>query len=283
MVCVTKTEVQMRESTVEKTTQGDVYRVAEKYQALHKLGSEGGFLAPSVVGVDEARSMVILERIRGIRSIREHYREFMKKEADESGIASVFEHAGRVLAWIHLKLDCPNAYEWRPDGKFLHAITRYGLDGFALREEEMVQLHGDYGFANVFTRERVGGKPEIVIIDPCGDGYSTRHDWCRGPRYVDVGKMLLSIEGKVPLSWQFLVRRRDVRSLQNAFLKGYEDFCGVILDRTLCFSYAYALGACYFSSRYSLCGRQAAAIMYNRIWRGNFPLKRKLKWMVRTK
>ena len=278
-----KLKVIVRENTVEKTIRGDVQKVAEKYQALHKLSRESGFVAPTSISIDEARNMVILERIHGIRSIREPYREFMKNQADETAVLSMFERAGRALAWIHLKLIRPDASEWTPDTIFLNAVSRYGLDEFKLGEEEKVQLHCDYGFANVFIRERSGEEADIVIIDPCAEGYSTRYDWCCGPRYIDVGKMLLSLEGQVPLSWQPMIRRDGVRRLQNAFLDGYENVSGISLDRALCFSYAYAIGVCYFSSRYSPVGRLAAAVMYNRIWKRNFPLKRKLEWMAGNK
>ena len=273
-----KSKVNIFDSTIEKQVATGVTLVAEKYRALHKMSLAGDFVAPAVVSVDPGGNQLTLERIHGVESIRNQYYKYMVDQIEPKEILGLFNRVGRILARIHHELEeRPEAQDWKPSDSFLVAVEQYGVEHLINPlDQQSVQLHGDYGFANVLVRQGQENDFDIVIIDPCEDGYSCRHDWCRGPRYVDIGKMLLSIEGKVPVGWQRKIDQDKVCRLQHAFLVGYEDASGLKLNQSLCFAYAYALGFCYFLNRFPFYYRVAITIMYNRILRGNFPLKNKL-------
>lgn len=265
--------------TVLKTVHGSVDEVAEKYQAIWRVSKKvpGAFSAPRVLGADAERNAVVLERLPDVHSIREVYLDFMIGTAPASTAEAVFHQAGHVLALLHQNLWRPDAARWHPPHRFKAALKKYGMAGDVVTPFEPVQLHGDYGFANVLCRSRDGEALDLVIIDPCQDGYSTETDWCLGPRYVDIGKMLLSAEGKVPLVRQPLVRRRKVRLVQSWFLGGYSSVRDVNDEVDVCFAYAYGLAACYFGYRFAVGGALATGIIYNR-FRRNFPLAAKLRF-----
>lgn len=271
--------VDIREEAVIKTIGGDVDEVAEKYEAIWQLSREpaAGFAAPRVLDTDVAQGAVVLERIPDVRSIRELYLRFMKGSASAATAEAAFHRAGHVLALLHEHLLRPGAAEWDPPRPFTAALKRYGVRRDPGVSTDPVQLHGDFGFANVLFRTGKGGDIELVVIDPCPDGYSTGTNWCLGPRYVDIGKMLLSIEGKVPLLRQPLLRQPKVRLLQASFLRGYGVVRDVTQDAEACFAYAYGLAACYFEYRYPIGRGLATAFLYNR-FRRNFPLEVKLRF-----
>ncbi len=275
-------EVRVLASTVEKAVLGSVDLVARKYQSLHRVASEATFVCPAVVGVDRTKNVVILERVQGIVSVRDAYRLVMKgRKPIDDGVA-VFQAAGAALARIHEELKSGVSQEWQPSSAFKDATRRYGCEWPERNlENDVVELHGDFGFANVLMLQDYRGPPIIVIIDPCADGYSTIHDWCSGPRYVDIGKMLLSLEGKVPLRCHLAIDSEKVKVLQIAFIRGYEEIYGKELDLDLCFAAAFALGCLYFEARFSFLGRIAQGAIYNRLWRYNKPLRAKVDGMRR--
>ena len=271
--------VEIHEDKVIKRVPSDVGLVAEKYRALHKISAGADFRAPVVLGIDGKNMTIALERIHDIESSRVAYREFMSAAEPSNHSLKLFERIGKSLAYIHSTLYCDMRCKvWKPSRLFASAVEDYGFTESLWPENEpLVQLHGDYGFANVMVRGLDQANPEIVIIDPCSDGYSCAYDWAQGPRYLDLAKMLLSLEGKVPYTYQYCIRNKRVCQLQGAFIKGYEAIYGRNLNLSLCYAYAYALGVCYFSARYPVSGGLRKTVLYNRRLRKNFPLDVKVE------
>jgi hypothetical protein len=270
--------VRMGPHSIEKRVAGSADEVAEKYDRIHELGKKFGFIAPAAISVDLIQNIVVMERIHAVRSIRDVYLGFMSGSVKSEMALEIFGQAGRVLAVLHSNLQHRNSPKWYPQPCFTKAVKRYGFNEIRRPSSEEVELHCDYGFANVLFRQPAGGKIEIVVIDPCQDDYSTLHDWCRGPQYVDIGKMLLSLEGKVSLGNQILLRRGKIRALQERFLKGYASVRRVSYEPG--FAYAYGLGECYFARRYPVIRRLGMNVVYNTLVKGNFPLAVKMKGMA---
>ncbi|HEX6260675.1 MAG TPA: hypothetical protein VFZ51_08470 [Woeseiaceae bacterium] len=262
--------VRIRADRVEKEVGSGAERTAEKYRVLQRIGDECGFRAPGVL--DVKGGVISLERLDGIRSVRELYWDAMRRRVELAAVRMLWIRIGEVLAAIHACSPRPGNSDWIPPVGFAADLVRYGNTVGYDANVCSAPLHADFGFANVFFR---GAPPwDIVVIDPCADGYSTYDDWVAGPVYVDVGKMLLSLEGKVAAYRQPFLDRRTVGSLQVSFLAGYAAG-GARLDPLTAFAYAYALGRCYFAKRYAALRGIAMSTLYNRLWKGNFPWTRK--------
>lgn len=281
MAVVHRFPVRILHDTVEKSVSSEPARIADKYRNIRCIGEKSGFLVPRVLEVRPEDGVVVFERIRPLRSVRDWYLAAME-DPDALGLArKVFYRIGRSLAAIHDGSYSHSGEAWVPSDVFCHAVRKYGgsLDSDA---DNMVELHADFGFANVFTcDETISEDAPLVIIDPCADGYSTFNDWCRGSRYVDIGKMLLSLEGKVSARHQLRLRQEVIIDLQSSFLQGYGEHIGKILDVGLGYAYAYGIGACYFYRRFGPIGRFGNYMLYNRLWKRNYPLGAKIQWMNR--
>jgi hypothetical protein len=282
MTSMLRTPVRILEQTVEKVVTGDVQALADKYRDLRQIGQKAGFVVPAVQHVRGDGNTLVFERIHHMRSIRDWYLESMGDPSLLEITAGLFHRVGAILAAIHAGEYSHEGETWSPPVRFSSAVAEY-MEGAVGEEGDAVELHGDFGFANVFTcGQEPSGCHRLVVIDPCADGYSTFNDWCRGPRYVDLGKMLLSLEGKVSLRHQGRLRPTVIRALQQSFIRGYGDHAGVPVDPAMSYAYAYGAGACYFRYRFGPLGRYANRMIFNRGWKRSFPLVTKLEWMSRV-
>lgn len=279
-MAVSKVPVRIRKHTVEKYVGPEAESTAEKYRSLSVISVECDFTAPKVLSVDSRNGVITLERIRGIISFRDIYCDFMQENLDEDTSVRITSKIGETLGHIHNNLKSDREMQWRPSAEFAQGLKTYGFANPVNIDECRVQLHGDYGFANVWLKN---GEEKVVVIDPCNDGYSCRSDWNYGPIYLDIGKMLLSLEGKVPLQKQPRITSDKVQILQGAFLDGYKRVGNLDVDIPSCFAYSFALASCYFSSKYPILKKLAIFALYNSWWKKNFPLHRKITEFNRKK
>jgi hypothetical protein len=272
--------VRLMDGRVEKLIGEHVAPIARKYDAIHRIALHEGFVAPKVVSYDERDGMLVLERIERLVSIRELYWLFMVKRSDEAIGLALMRRAGEILASLHLGLQSAQFSEWTPCASFTAALQDYGYHQTDMGTVPHAQLHGDFGFANIFVQGAFRLDSPLVVIDPCADGYSSCEDLDRGPVYLDVGKFLVCLEGLIRPSRQLFLDPHKIARLQNAFLDGYAAKVPYAVDRVACFAFAYALGRLYFSKLYPRSKWLAIRMLYNRPWKRNFPLERKLETLA---
>lgn len=257
----------------------EVGAIASKYNAMHKISEAGGFIAPQVLEVREHHGEIDLEKIDPIENLRSLYLQAMSNASAFRHITELLKRVGGVLGNIHNNLATKEQKtNWQPSTVFCRALHTYGwLSGMDSMSDGQVQLHGDFGFANIFLKPKSSSPPDVVVLDPCSDGYSCLDHWCYGPRELDIGKMLLSLEGKVSLRQQIKIRKKVINRLQKAFIEGYESEIGNPVDVEKCFAFSYALGACYFMSRSRLKKNFGLTILFNDLWKDNYPINKKLE------
>lgn len=266
---VAEARVRVFDDRVEKRVGKGAERTAAKYRLLHDISAASGFVAPDVLATDRRAGTVVLERIDDITSVRDVYWALMRGKVDPHVAAGLWRRIGAVLAMIHRHRPADRGETWVAPASFRRKLAAYGSVATAGAPVPMATVHGDFGFANVFVR---GSAPwQIVVIDPCHDGYSTTADWTYGPTYLDLGKMLLSLEGKVPLAWQAFLDRASICLLQEAFLEGYAEVSGTAPDTRECCAYAYGLADLYCAARYPVLSQLALGILFNRSWKRNYP------------
>jgi hypothetical protein len=263
---------------VHKIVSTDIIETAEKYRALESISTICGFIAPHLEAVNVTSHQLTFTRLQHIHCVRELYLFAMRSDAGMADAENVFYKTGEILSKIHNNLPRYSASkEWVGPREFDVALAQYGYSGSsAASADEVVPLHGDFGFANVFYKMEATHDPRIVVIDPCGDNYTTSYSWCHGSRYIDIAKMILCLEGKISLLGQFKLRRRVVCRLQKAFLRGYQSASGVLIEQDRCFAFAYAIAVCYFKKKHSFFPSAYVQVIYNAILNSNFPLSLKI-------
>jgi hypothetical protein len=255
----------VRDHCVEKVSLNPTL-LATKYDAVHQVGLEAGFIAPRVLAVRSDR--IVLERLFDMVPLGELY-----LTRDPERVDSLMSNVGTVLGRLHQGLVTDIASAWSPPEGFRAALRDYLGWDVDLAFLDAAVLHCDYSFANVFVTG--GEQPRIVVIDPCANYGSTFDDWTRGPVFLDIGKMLSCLEGQISARRQ--LRRpspKRVESMQRRFLAGYEQASGLKLDHDVAHAFAYGVAWAQFRRRYGRLGRLHSAVLYNR-FRGNFPARAK--------
>lgn len=241
------TSVRRVGSEVVKAGYEDLPMELEKCRALHNISVQNGFVSPKVVSSSPGEASISFEYLPGLSSIREAYLGACRGRIEAGSTRDLFRRVGLVLQQIHSKLRLSTVVEWRASAEFESELRREkAWNNDFMNRMPAVVLHGDYGFANVFSRE---GETDLVVLDPSPNGFTTFFPNEVGPGLVDVANMLACIQGLVsPLKYP-LIDWRIADSLAEAFLRGYEEASALQLPRPLTFAFARATARTYLNYR----------------------------------
>ena len=240
----------------------DVDLEFEKASALYELSGREGFSAPRPLRVDQETNTIVYAALTDLQSIRDVYLDYVCGAVDDQAAINTFFESGRVLAAIHRELQLSNARRWESPERF----SSSGETGDRFEMLPMAFLHGDYGFANVFVGE---SDTDLIVLDASPNYFVTFSTNCYGPVYLDIGNMLSCMDGLVPWAKHLKMQLARVRTLESAFVSGYESDNELLLDKSLLTQFTEATSLTYleYRLRSKILGRIGYSILYNPVRR----------------
>lgn len=270
-------QVRVYSDHVEKEVPSDVANVAAKYSAIHDIAVSHEFIAPEVISCSKDTNLVTLSNIDNIVSVRELYWKYMIDCIDETDCLDFIKRVGQTLAVIHNDLDLSEYSKWSSGDDFEYYLKKYGYTHNNIEYSPQAILHGDYGFSNIFSVNHFNVDSPVVIIDPCADGYTSLSDIEYGPVYLDIGKFLMCLEGLISPQKHLFIKIDKINRAQISFINGYASKSRHAINYVSCFAFSYAIASMYLRQAYPHTHILALKLLYNGLWKRNYPLQDKLK------
>lgn len=211
-----------------KEFSGDVALEHEKALRLFEISEAIQFFnVPKPIHSDPGRSRIVYElMVNPVLSIRESFKSYLRS-ADPNALArTTFEYVGRCLALMHNGLKLSTSSNWNPptnlqadfgDERFLKLIE-------ALSGSELVVLHGDFGFSNIYAQQKDLEKGFVVlwVVDSSPNYFMTFKTDEIGPAEVDLANLVACMHGLIPLRDQFTCDWNAASDLVAILLAAYE-------------------------------------------------------------
>jgi hypothetical protein len=168
---------------------------AAKTAAAHHLAKRSGlFITPALISATD--STIETEYIEGLS----RYRVALSGINEAAMRKTLVERVGRTLGTIHKHLDCPNIVDaTKPD---------------VFRRIDMVQVHGDFGGANVMVKMST---LEVVVIDWAPPAWRVNLSPIASSHW-DIGLFLVDLNYQRPGDPVYV---SGLSALNRAFLNAY--------------------------------------------------------------
>lgn len=218
----------------------------QKHRLVEEALCGSGIVFPSLVAND-GLEWISMEDLGDLISLRDIYLNHMiVAEKIDDMAPALMSQAGTALALIH-------AIDPKTVPATLCHQNQTGMKDFTIgnqigKFEDVVILHGDYGFSNVMMQRNT---KKLVIIDPSANHFTTSHPIEQGSPLLDLGHFTSCLIGLVPPQNFPMMKWHRAAGLINNFLLGYESSSGRQIDRSHLMSVAEHIAKAYFAYKYS--------------------------------
>ncbi len=219
-----------------------------KSKAMHGLSKKAGFVFPKILSYDLENKEITYQYIEDLHSIRTLYLSFLKNQVTPFNAITAFEKSGEMLGKIHKNLKLNQKSSWQPPAS-VDKIFRKEFKGDykeILQNTPQAFLHTDFGFSNLFFTST----EDLVLLDPSPNSYITFKADTFGSIYLDLGLILMCMDGLVPIAEILNIRRNRAKILSQALIKGYTRQNPIKIDYELLKKIKHAIARSYLKKRY---------------------------------
>lgn len=217
----------------------DVAAEYEKATRLCSIAEESAlFEAPKPIRLDRDRSSIEFELMADpVVSVREVFKRHLKSTPSDATSQAVFRQTGRCLALIHENLQLTTSTVWKLPSNLAGTDNgkRWTQSSDLATGGSPVFLHGDYGFSNIYLKERELESGTIVlwIIDASPNYFMTFNADSLGPAEVDLANFVACMHGLIPPLAQIGCDWSRASELFEALTEGYETDASRNIDGAL--------------------------------------------------
>ncbi|MCZ6804994.1 MAG: hypothetical protein O7D86_13995 [Proteobacteria bacterium] len=252
----------------------EVDKEYDKAKVLCDIAMGNGFFSVEPLTLKATENKISFKYLYATGSVRDLYREYLKKGDNKELMLNVTFEAGKILGNIHNNLILKTKKTWFPPQKFIDALVELGCPS---KEDLLINLpqaflHCDYGITNIQYLEQ-DDSITIVVYDSSPNNYYTKYTDSYGPIYVDIGCFISGINGLVPIYDYPFIDWDKINEVKHSFVSGYESYKGCKLIPYYVDLFSYGCANCYFSHKYksSLLQYLAMKALFNRK-KSNFPI-----------
>lgn len=234
-----------------KKYSGDLITEYNKAYKLWDISKNYNFISPKPVSLNNDNNTINYEIVHFDESIRNIYLQCMKSKYQLPEESYLLEKTGEILGIIHTNLKLDTKHLWNMPKIYLPNQDNKSYDAeYLSKNYPCAFLHGDFCFTNVFYK-KIKNDIKIIIVDPSPNYQSTFYADTYGPVYIDVGRILMNLNGTVKMQDYPFIKWHHLKEVKNLFISGYQKINGINFNEKIANIFSYGEALNYYSIRFT--------------------------------